>query len=309
MTGPLPADGGAADWLSALAADLAAPRQKVDLLLLAELWTIDHLRFVCDWPQGMEDYPELALRVRGAFGRRLAEQHEGPRRRSGARLPRAYDVLFSSVATRSAGLELPKPVGLRVSRERDCLIVDLRLFGAAGLWLEEAADAMARALEGGIALHAQARLRASARVRDVGIRRTENVVTGDATTATMTFLTPAVVRGGGRLSDDPRSLLRAAPRIVASLARWQGLELVADWAAVSAGIASLRVDDTQLRRYEFQRFSRRSGDTAIPVRGYLGALRASGALGDTATFLRLAETLGVGSHVSLGLGAFDLACA
>lgn len=91
---------------------LVAPPVAADIATLHELWTVDAVRFVCERPSDLDDYPELSLRVRGALGRRLAERPwpSGPRPPFGVG---AYDVLFEPVARLPGGDELPKPMVVR----------------------------------------------------------------------------------------------------------------------------------------------------------------------------------------------------
>jgi hypothetical protein len=100
--------------------------------------------------------------------------------------------------------------------------------------------------------------------------------------------------------------LRAAPRVVRSLAAWQCVDLEEDWLALHRLIDRLVVDDRELLEYHFVRHSIRQRDRDIPVHAYLGRLTISGQLGRLATYLTIAETAGIGSHASLGFGSFAL---
>jgi len=272
---------------------------------LLDLWQVDVVRFVCVRPELMDDHPELPMRIRGAFGRRLAEI-DAPIDWRGRPGPRAWQILFEPLARFAPGREVPRPFVVHAWREGDGLIVDLGLFGFAAICLDDAVRAMLAALAGGVALRGDGAARVPITVEDVLHRRRLPDPPPDTGSATLTFWTPVVVRHGGRLVDDARSILRSAPRRVAALAPFQSCRFVPD-DDLSERIDALVLDETDLVPYRWQRHSRRRGDAPIPMHGYLGRLGISGAFGALATLLVLAETCNLGSHAGLGTGWFDLA--
>jgi hypothetical protein len=292
-----------------LARDLATPPLRCDITGLAQLWTVDALRVLCQRPSLLEDHPELPLRLRGAFGRALAAQPVRHSRAGGERA-RAYDVMFEPLAQRHGGIAIAKPFVIRAWTEATWLVVELRLFGDGAAWLPDCARALVAALEGGVSLKAGSRLRTPLVVVDV-LRKRETgldaIGASAPTVATLTFRTPVAVRSGGRVAGDPAAILRAIPRRIATMARWQMVELDEDWAALAAGIETIALDDRDLVRYRWSRHSLRGGDAAIPMAGHLGALHIEGRLQRLAPYLRLAAGANIGSHASLGLGWFDLA--
>jgi CRISPR-associated endoribonuclease Cas6 len=293
----------ASDALAALRRDLAQPPVAADLATTAALWSVDTARFVCRRPPLMEDYPELSIRVRGAFGRALHALPMRPTWRGGPR-PRAYDVLFAPLGT-VGGDELPKPAIIRAAITGDQVVVDLLVLGFAQPWFEEAAVALAHALSAGIALTAEGRQRAPFDIIDCGERRIAYIEpSASASLAVLRFRTPVIVRYGERLTRDPRAILRTLPRRVAAMARWQGIALAYDHAPVAQAVAETEIDDSDLDVHRWCRGSARSGK--IPVHGWLGRLIVRGNLAPLLPFLALAEACNTGSHASIGCGWFEL---
>lgn len=302
-------DPDALDDLMRLRQDLAAPPMMCGWRELPTLWAYDHYRLICFKPDGLEDFPELPVRLRGAFGRAL---HSLPARatRTGRGIPHAYDVLFAPLAYRQAGLEAPRPMVLRAHIEGTRLLIDLHVFGDAMAWGQDAALAMTLALGEGIALSSRSRARRAIEVEDIVKRRVHAAPPPlHADYASLTFYSPVTIRLGDRLNEDPRAILRSAVRRVQSMARWQGVSVPAPEEDMLREIALLSCDDADLRRYAWSRHSMRQGDTPIPMRGMIGRLIVRGAMAHVLPALWLAESCNTGSHAALGLGWFDLVLA
>lgn len=297
------------DVLARLARDLAEPPSVCDLGTLAEVWQMERLVFVCERPPLMEDFPELSIRVRGAFGRAL---HGQPSRlwRSGRPRPRAFDVLFTPIVS-VGGEEIPKPALVRAWVERDRLIAELRIFGEAVAWVPEAFTALVEALESGVALKSEGRQRVGLRILEARRIASTGVDTAppaglSPSGATLDFRTPVAVRRGGLSVGDPESLLAAMPRRITALARWQGYRLLHDRRAHAAALGRLARDDRETTAHGWRRWSIRGGDRAIPTGGWVGRLRIAGPIEPILPWLKLAAETNVGSHTSLGHGWFDL---
>lgn len=297
------------DVLERLARDLATPPAVCDLATLAEVWQMERLVFVCERPTLMEDFPELSMRVRGAFGRAL---HDLPARtwRSGRPRPRAWDVLFAPLA-HIDGDELPKPAVVRAHVERDRLIVELRIFGEAVAWVPEAFTALVAALERGIALKSEGRQRVALVILEAQRIASTGVDLApppglSPTGATLDFRTPVVVRQGGLSIGAPVNLLAAVPRRLAALARWQGFRLLVDHSALDEAIGHLARDDRETTAHVWRRWSIRGGDRAIPTGGWIGRLRLAGPVAPLVPWLVLAAETNIGSHAGLGHGWYEL---
>jgi hypothetical protein len=297
--------------LSRLADDLAKPPMLATINDLCRLWSHDHHRIICERPEGLEDYPELSVRLRGAFGRAL---HGLPARRTttGKGIAHPFDVLFSPLAHRRDGEEIPRPVIIRGGVAGGRLIIDLLTMGDAMAWSQDVASAMMLALGEGVALTATGRHRVPVRIVDVQHRR----VTGVSffvcpQLARLRFFSPVSVRDGGHLSQDPRAIPRACIRRVQAMARWHGVTLPPLPRDLMQQLSSLHCDTSSMLPYRWVRHSRRQGDVAIPMAGWLGVLELRSAeprgnVAHLAPWLALAAECNAGSHAGLGLGWFEL---
>lgn len=295
--------------LLALADDLRAPPFPMAVETLAERWEIHVVRAVAPCPEGLEDYPEISIRLRGAMGRAL---HDLPPRFSvtGRERPHAYDVLFSPLVRDAGGDEVPRPLLARAWIADGLLHAEVRLFGDAMAWADDAGPALLMALRGGLALSGRSRRRVAAEPDDVYEARTWHVAVPDRIDyASLTFRSPVTTRLGGRLSGDPRSILRGVLRRVEAMARWQGAALLPPTDAACRALETVAVDARALHFYRATRHSRRQGDRAIPMAGHLGRLVLTGQLAPLVPYLAIAETCNIGSHAGLGFGWYDLALA
>lgn len=296
---------GAAEWTQNLVNDLRSPPFSCRVEELAASWSMRSVRFVCNRPELMQDYPDLSMRLRGAWGNKLSEI--GPIERRGFSMPSPYEVLFAPLGKWAAGLEVPKPAVIRGWIEGDALIVELHLFGWADVYLDQAADALAAALEEGVSLGLGVRQRVPVGIIDAGEKAYGLVeVPGKAGSAVLNFRTPVVVRNEGRLRQDPAAIFKSLLLRVSGMARWQGCDLRADWRELHERIEGLSFDALHLTETVWERHSIRGGDSAIPMHGLLGKLGVSGNLLPLLTFLALAETCNTGSHAALGLGWYEL---
>ena len=293
-------------WKQALVEDLRSPPFSCSVDEMATMWSVRSVRFVCARPEMMQDYPELSMRLRGAWGHKLAEL--GPVERRGFSMPPPYEVLFAPLGKWASGLEVPKPAVIRGWIDGDLLIAEMHLFGWAEVYLDHAADALAAALAAGISLGSGVRQRAPLRIVDAGEKARGLVeVPGRASSVVLVFRTPVVVRNAGLLRQNPTAILKSLLLRVSGMARWQGFTLDADWRELHARIEGLTFDARHLNDTTWERHSIRRGDSAIPMHGLLGKLGVSGNLMPLLTFLALAETCNTGSHAALGLGWYDLA--
>lgn len=294
--------------LSDIEASLTHPPVIGSIATLRRMWEQEWIRFVCARPPDFQDHPELPVRIRGAFGRRLFADGSAVDRR-GAQRPRAYDGLFEPLPGVPARLELGKPFVIRAWSERDLLAVELRLFGMAQIWKHEAVAAMLGALEGGVAVQAGGSLRVPLRVLDIVTR--QEPISGleyAPRSAALSFRTPVSVRHRNEHVTHPASVVRSILSRVESLARWHGIALEHDRQLLSHAVDHLALDDRALLPHRWSRHSIRCGDVAIGMMGQLGSLRIAGDLAMLTDYLLIAQTCNTGSHAAMGLGWFDLAC-
>jgi hypothetical protein len=191
--------------------------------------------------------------------------------------------------------------------EGDRLIVELRLFGDAIAWRNEAAMAMLMALRGGIALRAGRRAQ---RRRVEPLEVLHEAVSGvgwegGAREGVMRFRTPLSLRRRHTSVTNPLRVLPAVLGRVRRLAPWQGcaLRLPVGWLDTAQIAARIEVEDWRTVRWE--RFTRNQGPVAVPVSGQIGQLRLRQLGEDAGLMLAIAETCNVGSHAALDMGWFD----
>ena len=295
------AAGAGEEWLAALRHDLRNPPIAADAEGLAGLWSIVRIRFVCARPPLLQDHPDLSVRVRGAWGRKLAEMPSPVRR--GWSLPTPYEVLFSPIDVTRGEDELPKPAILRASLEGEFLIVDLSVFGHAAVFADAAADALGAALREGISLLDGARRqRVSVTVLDAGESAIALVDWNrSADTATLRFRTPLCIRQRATTRISPESVLPAVWRRVRALAPWMGVRLTDPPAPTQQSSFS-----DEFLPVSWKRYSQRQGDMPIPMDGVVGSMTVRGGLHPHLPVLAMAETANIGSHAALGLGWYDL---
>ena len=124
--------------LSALQESLASPEDSVDLSTLAELWQCVDIRVVCRRPSDLEEHPDLAVRIRGAFGRALAQLPPPIIHRADPfRRPPPFAILFGDyVDERNAPLPKPFVIDADVKkqrRHRRASVLVARVRGSSGL--------------------------------------------------------------------------------------------------------------------------------------------------------------------------------
>ncbi len=244
-------------------------------------------------------------RVRGALGHRLREGASAAARDGKAcdwQAPCAYDVLFNTHGNITPRLEIPKPWALAVGGSGDDLAVSLYLFGIAGNWAGDVADALVRALCGGIGGH---RLK----VADRAVEVQRGVAVPDPARAVMLeFRTPLMLRQGREFHAKPDSLLKSIGNRISGLARWHGMALVPDRPGFLADVTRLSagaVWEELARLPDWTSHSARQG-RGKSMGGYLGRLLLPAPGQEVANLLAAGETAQAGSHSTHGLGRFRL---
>jgi len=292
---------------TALAGRLAEPLATVPFEALARHWRCLVVTVSATRPADFDDGPDLAGRIRGAWGHALCALAAAPREDAASR-PAAHAVVFGPHGRVAAGLDLPKPYVLHAAVAHGRLDIRLTLFGFALAWAVEAMQALALALRRGIALAAGSRVRVPIDPDAWAVRRLESVpVPAAAGPLLLDFRTPLIVRRGAAMTLDGGSLFMAMANRVNGLARWQDLRVEDDFRALKARAAGLEVSFDGQRPRRWVRHSSRQPGRAIPMAGLVGPVIVGGDVGPLLPLIALAETCHVGSHTSLGLGRFTLA--
>ncbi|WP_238258032.1 CRISPR system precrRNA processing endoribonuclease RAMP protein Cas6, partial [Methylorubrum podarium] len=271
---------------------------------LVEVWSEDVVRVVCARPSDLEDHFDLALRIRGALGGALSVA--GPvlgARPDPAHRPNAFELLYGSLPPRRQGEPLMgRPMAIDADVIGDEVHVEVRLFGGSGFWLEQVRDGLLAALEDGVALRPSGQRVPFSPLTCTTCRIVPEPAPSRVGEAVLTFLTPLAIRSGSRPSAAPGALLSALQARMAGLAPWQGVTLAFSAMDARAAAAALHVEAEAWRPIAFRRFSRRAPGAPIPVMGFCGRLRLTGALDPIGPLLHLARRTHLGSNAALGLG-------
>lgn len=294
--------------LQGLREQLANPPITVDINQVLDLWDMTIIRFTCVRPENLDDFPEFSVRLRGAFGNSI--KHVAPRiNRRGHFMPRASKVLFSSLGSLPNGDEIPKPMIIRGWVEADTVIVEVRLVGIAMIFADEAERAMRDILESGISLKRGRSIYVSLPILDCTHSNLSAMALPYlARRISLNFKSPVSIRQKNQVVHSGRSILLSLRRRVSALSPWQSLQLSAD-KKFDGEIGSAELDERGLNRFCWERYSKNSGNSPIPMEGHLGRLTAIGPLEQTAKYCKIAEQVNTGSHAGLGLGWFDAALA
>lgn len=294
-----------------ISATLARPAVEAGLATLARQWRRTIVTVECRRPTLFEEVPDLATRIRGAWGRQLRARQDGvlpddaaPGDAAGRE---ALSVLFEPLGMAAAGLEIPRPYVIAAEAKGSGITIALTLFGIAGRWIEPARAALLEALAGGIRLRHDGGVRVPLAPDEVRTERSEGVLAPDEAHAVrLRFETPLVLRRGRAAKTDLRALLPSLGNRVSGLARWHDMALRHDWPSFAAQAAALEVADAAMRPVGWVRHSARQRGIGIPMQGLSGSLVISGDLAPFLALLALGETCHAGSHTALGLGRYSL---
>lgn len=284
--------------------DLATPQE------LAAMLDSERLDLRAKLPAGLEDFPDLPVRLRGALGRALAmlpppvQGRFDPFGRASA-----FDILYQSLGRVNGRDEIPKPMVLHSDIQGDELHLRVRLIGLGGYWWPDVAEALQILCDTGVSPHNNSRLRIPLTVvnlthnRDVGLAASD---TPFPTSVHIRFVSPLRLRTMSATQFSARTLLIAAANRVARIACWHGARLNVDWGALHMAAAHVSLAQADMVAMRWDRGSQRA-QSRIPVLGLLGECRLTGNLSQYLPLLELCELLNIGSHASLGLGRISIA--
>ncbi len=220
-----------------------ASQTPIALPALCETFETTSVDIHCSGAAQLAANPAIGGRVRGALGKQL-ELSASPGALAGTgcdwRAPCALDLLFVTHGHLTAGMEIPRPWALAILPRGDDLLVSLRLFGLAGNWAGEIADALVRALRQGLR-----RLTP----RETGLRIIDRQIISQRGVAgvcppghslMLETLTPLSLRHDRHTHADPGALVKSLGNRASGLARWHGVALALDSAALVAEAEALR---------------------------------------------------------------------
>ena len=287
-----------------------AADNRVTLAHLASTWQMARIGVVCTRAADLARVPNTIARIRGAWGRKLAE---GASVEAVAKqpcpwpAPCAYDLFFNSFGRVDGRIELPKPFVLSAEAAGGNLVVNLTLFGIASDWAGEAADALVRGLRHGLDEAGNNRRPLDVIDRNIGV--SSGLPVADmANGASLVFTSPVVVRSGEQLHVRPASLIKSLGNRLEGLARWHGMSIDLDPARFSQEAELLghhavwHIDDQPVWRRGSLAQKRR-----MDMAGVLGTLALPPLSPFMATLLSLGAYAHVGSRAALGMGHYRLA--
>lgn len=276
---------------------------------LPRLWQVCRVRLLCPGAASLTRNPNTPATIRGAWGRALGLGASDSALAGGPcdwPAPCAYDLFFNAQGALTSRLEIPKPFVIGLDMAGRNLLVTLSLFGAACDWAGEAADALIRALRGGLD-QGQARQAVAVAGRDIAVAQGVEPPLG-AEGLSLEFLSPLALRDGEAVHSDPVSLLTGAANRVGGLARWHGVRLDLDPAALKAEAVAVGglARWTDLREPAPWRRGSRAQGRGHQMSGVLGTLHLPPVSDDMAAILACAGTCHAGSRTAHGLGRFRL---
>ena len=287
----------AESWYDLITGYLRNPPIQVSPLEAAALWRVARVLAVCEKPPLLEDYPELSVRVRGAFGRSVAESDN--QLASQARLPRAEHIFFGDLGR--SNNEFVRPITVRSWIDGQNMMAEVRLFGVATSYAQEVAGTLISALGNGVALGVVTPRRVHVNVLEVGVLEQGSIMVPQSREqVTIKLRTPAA-----RIRV-PSDLIKSTVRRAHNLACWQGLKIVDNVEEACRQADNLRCDARDLLSYGWSRHSRRQIGRDIPMSGLLGTLHVAGGLTQLMPYLAIASETNTGVNAALGLGWFDL---
>lgn len=281
----------------------------VSLEQLAAQWQMARISLRIPQAAAFCSDQNLLGKVRGAWGRALAQSA------SAAALagqpcdwaaPCAYDLFFNTHGGILNGVSLPKPFVMATDPDSADLILTITLFGLASNWAGEAAEAMVRALRGGLDLRGDRKQLLDVTDRDIGLSIGQTLP-GPMAGAIAQFLTPFQMREGADLHVKPGSLLKSLALRLSGLARWQGGSLALDLEALKAEAEDLDARSVwQDDRVQMWMRGSVAQGRKIPVAGLTGALVLPPLSAQVAGILSMGCHTHAGSKLSIGMGRYVL---
>ena len=235
------------------------------------------------------------------FGPPILHRHDPAAR------PRAYDVLFEPLPASGAPGKIAKPLVVHADVVGERVIARAGLIGMAGFWRPDAAAALVGALEGGVSLWEEGKLKVPIACIEASHERLGGFEPPafPVREARLFFRTPLRLRSGDALAQCGASFLIALANRVARVAPWQMARLDIDWGMVHEQARRMDYEMSELLPYRFTRGTQRAR-RRLPVVGLLGRMTIRGRLGAWTPLLQIGSQVNVGSHAAIGLGRFDL---
>ena len=264
-----------------------------------QLWQSAAVFVACAKPGPLQAGHDLAERLRGAWGQAL-------RRRAGGD-PAAAELL--AACFRSSAKGAPAPMLPAVDMIGHRLIFQIRLFGHWRYQYELARLALIEALERGLTVRPESRMRVSLAIEASRVAW-QNHIPGlrDSLEAlVLEMATPLVIRRRQAMAGRMLGLLDGLRRRVTAISGTMGIELGTDDGPWQDWMRGLLFDDSGLFpiRAIPRRSSRRRGQIRY-VNGLMGRLVITGDTAPLLPLVLLGQLTGAGGQTALGCGRYRL---
>lgn len=273
--------------------------QSLDALLRA--WRIERIVVSCQGGAGMAEIDDGARRIWGTLEAALSETASPPALRG---LPCdwrpvcGYDLLHKTRSGLPGGRAVPKPFTHALAAEGEDLEISLLLFGAAGDWSGEIAQALVRGLRSGVDGKGGRKPMAPKRrsVLPLSVDYAALAETYDGP-VTLHFLTPTSVRVGDKDIFDPFAVLKSLIARVSGMALWHGISIQPDIPGLldAAAQAAARAEPDL-----------REARSAGRRRGFIGSMTLPPCEPALFRILRLGEAAHAGARCAEGRGRYAL---
>ena len=294
---------------------LSHPVQTGNIQQLAECWEVTDISILVNKKINISELSTLPARIRGGWGEKLTCFASNSARENGLcnwNSASALSILFSENGTMDKGLQIPRPYVVEIFPfvETEQILINLRLFGFAGIWAGEASAAMRYLLQDGLEWSA-GKDREKAEIIDMSIIRHGAETLPDKeqkrimNSAFLKFITPLSLRRQGAVTADVTALLLSLVNRIKGLARWHDIDLVIDRRLLKGLARNLHYDSRDMRGEGWFRFSNRQ-KRKIPMEGLSGTLIIEGDLFPFIPYLWLGQDSFVGSHTASGMGRYHL---
>lgn len=293
--------------LQSLLTDPAAP--VVDMAGLLAIWRQVRITVTAPGAARFFHGPNAMAKLRGAWGRALAlsasaEALANPPRPCPWPAPCAYSVFFVPHGRHLGGVEIPKPFVPWIGRKGADLELGLTLFGHAGDWAGEAAEALVRALRGGIDLVGDRRQPITVTARRIEEARGLTLPTA-LPASHLVFETPLQLRQGEDVHADPGAFLKGLGLRISGLARWHGVQLALDLPALKAEAGALaRSAEWEGAGAEIWVKGSAAQGRRLTMAGITGQMSLPPLSGAAAQLVCLGSETHAGSRTSHGLGRY-----
>ncbi len=288
------------DWL-------ARPRHRISLSELSQSLDVAELRlFVETTDIGVEDHLLLNA-LRGALGDQLLTV-ASMASRAGASCtwqpPCALDLLYRSRQIGNSGLSVPTPFVLELERTGEGLCIIVRLFGLSVDWMPGVADACTRMLQQPIHPrgHGEVEFHLDRRVVTEAVFPMPDDV-DQFSGVVLELVTPLDYRAKAGKVINPVSILTGLLNRVTGMARWQGLDVVADVQALKSQAVALSCDMNAIEPMTYRRWSGRQARW-IEGNAIRGTIAFQGELDTWADVIAVGALLHAGRRASAGYGRY-----